>query len=90
MLFKGTVREWHCAGTITKMEGRKKTTKNEQPARWIKSDGMRITYTEVGDDGIDVGDRDPTLRPKCCEGRAESLRSRTESFWGVSAPVEMM
>ena len=42
--------------------------KKEQPDRWIKTNGMRITYTEVGDDGIDVGDRDPTLRPKCCEG----------------------
>jgi hypothetical protein len=28
-------------------------------------DGMRITYTEVGDDGIDVGERDPTRRPRC-------------------------
>lgn len=47
---------------------KKKTTKNKWLARGIKGDGMRITYTEVGDDGIDVGDRDPTRRPKCCEG----------------------
>jgi hypothetical protein len=67
---RGTVRKWHCAGAHYRIKwgAEKETTKNEQPDRWIKSDGMRITYTEVGDDGIDVGDRDPTLRPKCCEG----------------------
>jgi hypothetical protein len=56
----------------------------------LKLDDRRITYTEVGDDGIDVGDRDPTLRHRCCEGLAESLRSRIESFCGVRAPVGMM
>jgi hypothetical protein len=41
-----------------------------------QNDGRWITYTEVGDDGIDVGERDPTLGTRCCEGWAESLRSR--------------
>ena len=26
------------------------------------------TYIEVGEDGIDVGEREPTLVPRCCEG----------------------
>lgn len=53
-------------GHRIKREGEKEI-KNELPAREFKSDVMRITYTEVGDDGIDVGDRDPTRRPRCCE-----------------------
>jgi hypothetical protein len=47
---------------------KKKDNKNKWLAKWIKGDEMRITYTEVGDDGIDVGDRDPTRIPRCCEG----------------------
>jgi hypothetical protein len=42
-------------------DGRSK--KERHKVDW--GDGMRITYTEVGDDGIDVGERDPTRRPRC-------------------------
>jgi hypothetical protein len=47
-------------------EIRKKRT-NGMP-KWSEDNGRRITHTEVGDDGIDVGDLDPTRGPKCCEG----------------------
>lgn len=36
--------------------------------------GNRCTYTEVGDDGIDAGDFEPTrCVRRCCDVRLESL-----------------
>jgi hypothetical protein len=64
-------RERHCTSPIVdsiELKWTQKKKDNKKQARWNKGDVMRITYTEVGDDGIDVGDRDPTRRPRCCEG----------------------
>jgi hypothetical protein len=34
---------------------------------WVDK-GQINTYMEVGEEGIDVGEREPILMPRCCEG----------------------
>jgi hypothetical protein len=39
-----------------------------------------VAYADVGDDGIEEGEREPSLVFKCEEACVESLCSRIESF----------